>query len=157
MTGVPGGRWALQAGGGASCALGPSGSDGCSSEGGSWSGVCVVQEGNERQVFVGFVSKTLVKYFWALWRLLLALWEQTTAECQLPKKHLLPGAGGSGQTPTALSRVQWGCCGEGMGLQPHRVPLTVTADERVRPGELQQRPGHPGSVPFPMLTPRVAG
>lgn len=114
--GVPGGRWALQAGGGASCALGPSGSDGCSSEGGSWSGVCVVREGNERQVFVGFVSKTLVKYFWALWRLLLALWEQTTAECQLPKSIycLEQGAPGKpqqlcrGYNGAAVGRA-WGC------------------------------------------------
>lgn len=68
----------------------------------------MVWEGNKRQVFVGFLSKTLVKYFWALWCPLLVLWEQTTAEGQLPKKHLLPGAGGSGQTPTALSSVQGG-------------------------------------------------
>lgn len=33
----------------------------------AWSGVCVVQEGEERQGVVGFVPETFVKYFWALW------------------------------------------------------------------------------------------
>lgn len=84
----------------------------------------MVWEGNERQVFVGFVSKTLVKYFWALWRPLLALWEQTTVEGCLPKKHPLPGAGGSGQTPTALLSVPWlGLLWGGHGAVTSPCPL----------------------------------
>lgn len=42
-----------------------------------------------------------------LWRLLPALWEQTTAEGWLPKKASAAWRRGSGQTPTALSRVPW--------------------------------------------------
>lgn len=52
-----------------------------------------------------------------LWRLLPALWEQTTAEGWLPKKHLLPGEGGLGKPQQLCQGYRgWGCCGEGTGL-----------------------------------------
>lgn len=67
-----GGYWGvtgphLQTGGGAGCTLVPLQQQGrLLHRHGSWSGVCMVREGNTRQVFVGFASKTLVKYFLAL-------------------------------------------------------------------------------------------